>query len=51
VINPSTWNVEKTITVFRKYEDDYTVPIDRLNDLEFVNGKLLVNIYLTTYII
>ena len=45
-VNPDDWTVEKTIRIF----DVDNQPVNTLNDIEFYNGKLLANLYMSTRI-
>lgn len=45
-INPDTFQVEKTISV----TDNYGM-VDSINELEFVNGSIYANKYMTNYIL
>ena len=44
--NPTTFAIERTIEVY-----DNEGPIDSLNELEYINGKIYANIYTTNKII
>lgn len=45
-VNPETFKVEKVLGVF-----DNNGPRDNINELEFVNGEVYANIFLTNYIV
>lgn len=45
-VNPETFKVEKVLGVF-----DNNGPRDRINELEYVNGEVYANIFLTNYIV
>ena len=44
--NPTTFAIERTIEVY-----DNEGPIDKINELEYINGKIYANIYTTNKII
>lgn len=44
--NPTSFSIERTIEVY-----DNKGPIDRLNELEFIDGKIYANVYTTKQIV
>ena len=46
IVDPLTWLVEKTIHVKKPNKQ----PLKNLNEIEMYKGKLLANVYLSTYI-
>lgn len=49
VMDPKTYQVIRTISVYQKKNGE-KVAVPRLNELEFIEGKLWANIYTTNYI-
>lgn len=47
VVEPNTWKIKKTVVI----KDSKRRPIDGLNELEYIEGKLFANRFLTTSIL
>lgn len=45
-VDPNTFNIQRTLQVF-----DYSKPINHLNELEAVNGRILANVWQTNKIV